>query len=216
MSVVKVTVDLGSNLDGSLFVRCFRVNNNTALQIDLIDGTLVWCITVDESHKPPALDISGMRYLHILESIFTVSSSISNDPKTNSGYLLHWNRSNSVLTLSQEVDYYDRKKLITTKFTALHLTPVSAKELNSYWNILLKEIVSHQLESKREREELEHVAEERKRVMLAKDETVKAALDAKAKLENHVFNAFINLLNAKKERIAQLESDSYKVRSKSS
>ncbi|CCI49994.1 unnamed protein product [Albugo candida] len=214
MSVVKVEVELGSNQKGTLFVRCFRVKEKE-VRIDLIDGSLVWCITVDESNTPPALDLAGTQYLEILESIFTVPSPISSDQdeKGNTlGYLFHWD-TNSVLTLSQELEL-DAKKIIKTKFTALQFTPVPAKELDLYWNMFMKEIVSYQLDLKREREKMEHVAEERKRVILAKDVTVKAAIDTKAKLENHVFCSFIDLLNAKKERIEQLECEVHTLRSK--
>ncbi|CCI10965.1 unnamed protein product [Albugo candida] len=59
---VEVEVELGNHQKRSLFVRCFRVKEKE-VRIDLIDGALVWCITVDESHTPPALDMAGTHYL---------------------------------------------------------------------------------------------------------------------------------------------------------
>ncbi|CCI10966.1 hypothetical protein ABG067_004813 [Albugo candida] len=65
----------------------------------------------------------------------------------------------------------------------------------------INSVAVHSSASKEAGSVLEHVAEERKRVILAKDVTVKAAIDTKAKLENHVYSSFIELLNAKKEEL---------------
>lgn len=61
MSIVEVKVKLGSHQKETLLVRCLPVEE-IELRIDLIDGTHIWCSSVDERHTPPALDMAGTHY----------------------------------------------------------------------------------------------------------------------------------------------------------
>ncbi|KAH7487784.1 uncharacterized protein KRP23_1747 [Phytophthora ramorum] len=194
--VAAVDADASASSSLSLFVLCSRVSSskrqNEVLQLQLLDASTLLETQVAPSHKPRALDCSGVEYVAAIE---TALSPLAKDEAPR--FELRWSRDTRTLTLMERAGF-------AMKFSSIIF---QRSDDEDKWRELLHLVAQQQRENGEKLRDTEGKVAQLETLLKQKEALLDTTLTHKQKTEDTLFEGFCAVLNAKKDEIKRLQNE---------